>query len=161
MGAMGSYSPSHGSIGIPSPRCTSYSHGSIGIQQSRCTSYHHGSLGIHKSRYTSYHYGSIGIHSYRCTSYVSGSPFGYYAKRWFEVGPLPSGPGVSSACGGIVFERTNRAVFVAHIAPERANEVVYNRWIGVPECARGISLLHRKIHELQQSFHVQQTGAPP
>ena len=37
MGAMGSYSPSHGSIGIPSPRCTSYSHGSIGIQQSRCT----------------------------------------------------------------------------------------------------------------------------
>ena len=41
-----------------------------------------------------------------------------------------SGPGVSSACGGIVFERTNRAVFVAHIAPERANEVVYNPWIG-------------------------------
>ena len=41
-----------------------------------------------------------------------------------------SGPGVSSAGGGIVFERTNRAVFVAHIAPERANEVVYNPWIG-------------------------------
>ena len=41
-----------------------------------------------------------------------------------------SGPGVSSACGGIVFERTNRTVFVAHIAPERANEVVYNPWIG-------------------------------
>ena len=31
MGAMGSYSPSHGSIGIRSSRCTSYSHGSIGI----------------------------------------------------------------------------------------------------------------------------------
>ena len=41
-----------------------------------------------------------------------------------------SGPGVSSAGAGIVFERTNRAVFVAHIAPERANEVVYNPWIG-------------------------------
>ena len=41
-----------------------------------------------------------------------------------------SGPGVSSACGGIVVKRTNRTVFVAHIAPERANEVVYNPWIG-------------------------------
>ena len=75
MGAMGSYSPSHGSIGIPSSRCNSYSHGSIGNQQSRCTSYHHGSLGIPQSRCTSYHHGSIGIHSYGCTSYVSGSPF--------------------------------------------------------------------------------------
>ena len=70
MRAMGSYSPSHGSIGIPSPRCTSYSHGSIGIQQSRCTSYHHGSLAIPQSRCTGYHHGSIGIHSYRCTSPV-------------------------------------------------------------------------------------------
>ena len=32
--------------------------------------------------------------------------------------------------GGIVSERTNRAVFVAHIALERADEVVYNPWIG-------------------------------
>ena len=31
MGAMGSYSPSHGSIGIPSSRCNSYSHGSMVI----------------------------------------------------------------------------------------------------------------------------------
>ena len=36
------------------------------------------------------------------------------------------------------------------------------RGLVVPEwCARHISLLHRKIHELQQSFHIQQTGAPP
>ena len=98
MGAMGSYSPSHGSIGIPSPRCTSYSHGSIGNQQSRCTSYHHGSLGIPQSRCTSYHHGSIGIHSYRCTSYVSGSPFGYYAKRWFEYGASGSGGATNQVC---------------------------------------------------------------
>ena len=39
MGTMGSYSPSHGSIGIHSSRCTSYHHGSIGIHSSRCTSY--------------------------------------------------------------------------------------------------------------------------
>ena len=89
MGAMGSYSPSHGSIGIPSSRCNSYSHGSIGNQQSRCTSYHHGSLGIPQSRCTSYHHGSIGIHSYGCTSYVSGSPFGYYAKRWPPAVAVP------------------------------------------------------------------------
>ena len=74
-GAMGSYSPSHGSIGIPSPRCTSYHHGSIGIHQPRCTSYHHGSIGIHQSRCTSYHHGSLGIHSCRSTSYVPGFPF--------------------------------------------------------------------------------------
>ena len=41
-----------------------------------------------------------------------------------------AGPGVSSAGTGIVSERTNRAVFVAHIALERADEVVYNPWIG-------------------------------
>ena len=83
MGAMGSYSPSHGSIGIRSSRCTSYSHGSLAIHQSRCTSYHHG---------------SIGIHSYRCTSYVSGSPFGYYAKRWFEYGASGSGGATNQVC---------------------------------------------------------------
>ena len=83
MGAMGSYSPSHGSIGIPSPRCTSYSHGSIGNQQSRCTSYHHG---------------SIGIRSYRCTSYVSASPFGFCAKRWFEYGASGSGGATNQVC---------------------------------------------------------------
>ena len=98
MGAMGSYSPSHGSIGIPSSRCNSYSHGSIGNQQSRCTSYHHGSLGIPQSRCTSYHHGSIGIHSYGCTSYVSGSPFGYYAKRWFEYGASGSGGATNQVC---------------------------------------------------------------
>ena len=98
MGAMGSYSPSHGSIGIPSPRCTSYSHGSIGIQQSRCTSYHHFSLAIPQSRCTSYHHGSIGIHSYRCTSYVSASPSGYYAKRWFEYGASGSGGATNQVC---------------------------------------------------------------
>ena len=98
MGAMGSYSPSHGSIGIPSSRCTSYSHGSIGNQQSRCTSYHHGSLGIPQSRCTSYHHASIDIHSYRCTSYVSGSLFGYYAKRWFEYGASGSGGASNQVC---------------------------------------------------------------
>ena len=98
MGAMGSYSPSHGSIGIPSPRCTSYSHGSIDIPQSRCTSYSHGSLGIPQSRCTSYHHGSIGIHSYRCTSYVSGSSSGYYAKRWFEYGASGSGGATNQVC---------------------------------------------------------------
>ena len=98
MGAMGSYSPSHGSIGIPSPRCTSYSHGSIGIQQSRCTSYHHGSIGIQQSRCTSYHHGSLGIHSCRSTSYVPGSPFGYYAKRWFEYGASGSGGATNQVC---------------------------------------------------------------
>ena len=76
MGTMSSDSPSHGSIGIYSSRCTSYSHGSIGIYSSRCTSYSHGSLGIHSSR---------------CTSYVSGSPYGYHAKRWLEYGASGSG----------------------------------------------------------------------
>ena len=98
MGAMGSYSPSHGSIGIPSLRCTSYHHGSIGIHQSRCTSYHHGSIGIHQSRCTSYHHGSLGIHSCRSTSYVPGSPFGYYAKRWFEYGASGSGGATNQVC---------------------------------------------------------------
>ena len=95
MGAMGSYSPSHGSIGIRSSRCTSYSHSSIGIHKSRCTSYHHGSLII---QCTSYHHGSIGIHSCRCTSYVPGSPFGYYAKRWFEYGASGSGGATNQVC---------------------------------------------------------------
>ena len=58
MGTMGSYSPSHGSIGIHSSRCTSYSHSFIGIHSSRCTSYHHGSIAIHSSRCTSYYHGS-------------------------------------------------------------------------------------------------------
>ena len=83
MGAMGSYSPSHSSIGINKSKCTSYHHGSIGIHQSRCTSYHHGSLGIH---------------SCRSTSYVPGSPFGYYAKRWFEYGASGSGSATNQVC---------------------------------------------------------------
>ena len=48
-----------------------------------------------------------------------------------EVGPLPSrDSGFPPPLQGIVSERTNRAVFVAHIALERADEVVYNPWIG-------------------------------
>ena len=97
-GPMGSYSPSHGSIGIHTSTYTSYSHGSIGIHKSRCTSYHHGSLAIHKSRCTSYHHGSIGIHSYRCTSYVSGFPFGYPAKRWLDYGASGSGGATNQVC---------------------------------------------------------------
>ena len=98
MGTMGSYSPSHGCIGIHSSRCTTYSHGSIAIHSSRCTSYHHGSIGIHSSRCTSYHHGSIGIHSYRCTSYVSGLFFGYHAKRWLEYGASGSGGATNQVC---------------------------------------------------------------
>ena len=68
MGTMGSDSPSHGSIGIYSSRCTSYSHG------------------------------SLGIHTSRCTSYVSGPPYGYHAKRWLEYGASGSGDATNQVC---------------------------------------------------------------
>ena len=83
MGTMGSDSPSHGSIGIHSSRCTSYSHGFFDIHSSRCTSYNHGSLSIHSSR---------------CTSYVSGPPYGYHAKRWLEYGASGSGDATNQVC---------------------------------------------------------------
>ena len=98
MGTMGSDTPSHGSIGIHSSRCTSYSHGSLGIYSSRCTSYSHGSLGIYSSRCTSYSHGSLAIHSSRCTSYVSGPPFRYHAKRWLEYGASGSGDATNQVC---------------------------------------------------------------
>ena len=47
---------------------------------------------------TSYHHGSLGIHSCRSTSYVPGSPFGYYAKRWFEYGAFGSGGATNQVC---------------------------------------------------------------
>ena len=70
--------------------------------------------------------------------------------------------GVSSAGGGIVFERTNRAVFVAHIALERADEVVYNPWIGCTGVVReAYQFVASQDPRIEQARHVQRQRAPP
>ena len=62
-----------------------------------------------------------------------------------------AGPGVSSA-GGI-----GRYLSLTSLLSEQMKWYT-TRGLVVPEwCARHISLLHRKIHELQQAHHVQQT----
>ena len=78
-----------------------------------------------------------------------------------EVGPLPSrDPGFLRLWRDCL-ERTNRYLSLTSLLSEQMRWYT-TRGLVVPEwCARRISLLHRKIHELQQSFHVQQTGAPP
>ena len=80
-----------------------------------------------------------------------------------EVGPLPSrDPGFPPPVEGLsLSEQIGRYLSLTSLLSEQMRWYT-TRGLVVPEwCARHISLLHRKIHELQQSFHVQQTGAPP
>ena len=80
-----------------------------------------------------------------------------------EVGPLPSrDPGFPLPVEGLsLSEQIGRYLSLTSLLSEQMRWYT-TRGLVVPEwCARHISLLHRKIHELQQAFHVQQTGAPP
>ena len=80
-----------------------------------------------------------------------------------EVGPLPSrDPGFPPPVEGLsLSEQIGRYLSLTSLLSEQMRWYT-TRGLVVPEwCARRISLLHRKIHELQQAHHVQQTGAPP
>ena len=80
-----------------------------------------------------------------------------------EVGPLPSrDPGFPPPVEGLsLSEQIGRYLSLTSLLSEQMRWYT-TRGLVVPEwCARHISLLHRKIHELQQSFHIQQTGVPP
>ena len=80
-----------------------------------------------------------------------------------EVGPLPSrDPGFPPPVEGLsLSEQIRRYLSLTSLLSEQMRWYT-TRGLVVPEwCARHISLLHRKIHELQQSFHIQQTGVPP
>ena len=79
-----------------------------------------------------------------------------------EVGPLPSrDPGFPPPVEGLsLSEQIGRYLSLTSLLSEQMRWYT-TRGLVVPEwCARHISLLHRKIHELQQARHVQQTGAP-
>ena len=80
-----------------------------------------------------------------------------------EVGPLPSrDPGFPPPVEGLsLSEQIGRYLSLTSLLSEQMRWYT-TRGLVVPEwCARHISLLHRKIHELQQAHHVQQKGAPP
>ena len=80
-----------------------------------------------------------------------------------EVGPLPSrDPGFPPPVEALsLSEQIGRYLSLTSLLSEQMRWYT-TRGLVVPEwCARHISLLHRKIHELQQAHHVQQTGAPP
>ena len=80
-----------------------------------------------------------------------------------EVGPLPSrDPGFPPPVEGLsLSEQIGRYLSLTSLLSEQMRWYT-TRGLVVPEwCARHISLLHRKIHELQQARHVQQKGAPP
>ena len=77
-----------------------------------------------------------------------------------EVGPLPSrDPGFLE--GLSLSEQIGRYLSLTSLLSEQMRWYTTRGLVAPEWCARHISLLHRKIHGLQQAHHVQQKGAPP